>query len=423
LICAGAVLFAVGLANAVPAQAQLLKKLKKVAEDAAEEETMNQVDRLVRSGVQCVFNDLECIRAAEEAGDPVVLTDADGEPVLDENGNPISDPNSAAEKLGEEPPMRPGEGVWANYDFVPGDRVLFTDDFRDDDVGDFPIRLEWVRGNMEIVEWKGRRLLRATGANSQFAVLLPAGVPERFTIEFDIHDSATGEGTRVLTAEAPQGGKPQGAHFNYGNWRGSGLWIGGDPTSTVVDPRIVEQIVNARIMADGAYVKAYINEKRISNVPRAELERGDRITFVMWGNDERPIYIGNIRIAEGGKDLYDDLAENGRVSTHGILFAVDSDHIRPESTPTLEEIGEMLQEHPDLRIAIEGHTDSTGDEDHNLELSQSRAFAVRDFLIESYAIEPDRLAAAGFGESRPVDENDTPEGRQNNRRVELVKLN
>ncbi len=422
LICAGAVLFAVGLANAAPAQAQLLKKLKKAAEDAAEEETMNQVDRLVRSGVQCVFNDLECIRAAEEAGESVVLTDADGEPVLDENGNPISDPNSAAEKLGEEPPMRPGEGVWANYDFVPGNRVLFADDFSDDVVGDFPRRLEWVRGNMEIVEWEGRRLLRATGENSQFAVLLPAGVPERFTIEFDIHDPVSGQGTGVLTAEAPKGGWPQGAHFNYGNWRGSGLWIGKDPASTVDDLRIRKQIVSARTMVDGAYAKAYINEKRIANVPRAELERGDRITFVMWAREDHPIYIGNIRIAEGGKDLYDDLAEKGRVSTQGILFGVNSANIRPESTPTLEEIAEMLQEHPDLRIAIEGHTDSTGDEDRNLELSQRRAFAVRTLLIESFGIEAGRLKAAGFGESRPVDENDTPEGRQNNRRVELVKL-
>ncbi len=422
LILAGAVLIALGLVDAAPAQAQLLKKLKKVAEKAAEEETMDQIDALVRGGVQCVFNDLECIRAAEESGESVVLTGADGEPVLDENGNPISDPYSAAEKLGEEPPVRPSEGVWANYDFVPGDRVLFADDFSDDDVGDFPRRLEWVRGNMEIVEWESRMLLRATGENSQFAVLLPAGVPERFTIEFDIYDPASGQGTRVLTAEAPKGGKPQGAHFNYGNWRGSGLWIGGDPMSTVVDPRIGEQIVSARIMADGAYVKAYINEKRIANVPRAELERGDRIAFVMWGSDDRPIYIGNIRIAEGGKDLYDDLAEKGRVSTQGILFGVNSANIRPESTPTLEEIAEMLQEHPDLRIAIEGHTDSTGDEDRNLELSERRAFAVRDFLIETYGIEPGRLAAAGFGESRPVDENDTPEGRQNNRRVELVKL-
>ena len=422
LILAGAVLVALGLVDAAPAQAQLLKKLKEVAKKAAEEETMDQIDALVRGSVQCVFNDLDCIRGAEGSGEPVVLTDADGELVLDENGVPITDPNEAAETLGEEPPMRPGEGVWTNYDFIPGDRVLFADDFSDDDVGDFPRRLEWVRGNMEIVEWKGRRLLRATGENSQFAVLLPAGVPERFTIEFDIHDPVSGQGTGVLTTAAPKGGWPQGAHFNYGNWRGSGFWIGKDPASTVDDLRIREQIVSARTMVDGAYAKAYINEKRVANVPRAELERGDRITFVMWARGDAPVYIGDIRIAEGGKDLYDDLAEKGRVSTQGILFGVNSANIRPESTPTLEEIGAMLESYPDLRIAIEGHTDSQGDDAYNQELSERRAAAVRQYLIEAYGIAANRLEAAGYGESRPVADNETPEGRQQNRRVELVKI-
>ena len=370
---AGAIVLTLGAAFAAPAQAQITKKLKKAAKDAVEDETAKQIELLVRSGVRCVFNDLACIKKAEDSGERVVLTDKDGEPVVDENGAPITDPNEAAETLGEEPPMRPGEGVWANYDFVPGERVLFVDDFSDDEVGDFPQRLEWVRGNMEIVETLGKRLLRATGANSQFAVLLPEGVPERFTIEFDIFDEATEQGTRVVTAEAPSNGVLKDAHFNYGNWRG-------------------------------------------------ELERGDRITFILAGDDDRPIYIGNIRVAEGGRDLYDDLAENGRVSTHGILFGVNSAQIRPESTPTLEEIAEMLQEHPDLRIAIEGHTDNTGDDAHNQELSERRAEAVRMFLVETYGIEPDRLESAGLGESKPVDSNDTPEGRQNNRRVELVKL-
>lgn len=81
----------------------------------------------------------------------------------------------------------------------------------------------------------------------------------------------------------------------------------------------------------------------------------------------------------------------------------------------------MLQQHADLRITIEGHTDNTGDDAHNQQLSEMRAAAVRAFLIEHYGIDAGRLEAAGFGESRPVASNDTPEGRQGNRRVELVK--
>ena len=383
---------------------KMLDSAGRGAERAAARETAQAADRAVSSGADAVEG------AVMGNGAP---SSADGSVGGAVGGTVGSDsPTDAA----------PGEGAWANYDFVPGERVLFADDFSDDVVGDFPRRLEWVRGNMEVVEWEGRRLLRATGENSQFAVLLPAGVPERFTIEFDIHDPVSGQGTGVLTTAAPKGGWPQGAHFNYGNWRGSGFWIGKDPASTVDDLRIREQIVSARTMVDGAYAKAYINEKRVANVPRAELERGDRITFVMWARGDAPVYIGDIRIAEGGKDLYDDLAEKGRVSTQGILFGVNSSNIEPESTPTLAEIGTMLQQHADLRLSIEGHTDASGSDAYNLELSQKRADAVRAYLVREYGVDSARLQAVGKGETVPMDTNDTPEGRQNNRRVELVRL-
>jgi outer membrane protein OmpA-like peptidoglycan-associated protein len=139
-------------------------------------------------------------------------------------------------------------------------------------------------------------------------------------------------------------------------------------------------------------------------------------------NEKNPILIGPIRIAGGGRDLYDRLARDGRVATQGILFASGSARIRPESTPTLAEIGAMLGEHPDLRLAIEGHTDGDGDDAFNLDLSERRAAAVKVYLVEQLSIEGARLETAGFGEARPVAENDNPEGKQRNRRVELVRL-
>ena len=407
------------------ADAQVLKKLTDTAAQAAEDETMNQVDRMVREGVACAFNDLECIRSAEDDGQTVVLMDEEGKPIVDDDGNLVSDPEVAAEMMGEEPdaPMAPGSDVWANYDFVPGEQVVYVDDFSDDEAGDFPRRLEWLHGNMELVEWEGRLLLRATG-ESQFAVLVEGGVPEQFTLEFDIHDPATESGTVIVTEEAPRNSRDsyKSALFNFGNWRGSGIWQEREPLSTVEDERMAVEIVTARIMVDGAHAKVFINERRISNAPRVELARGDRVTFEMWGRDDQPIFIGNIRLAAGGRDLYDDLIASGRVATQGILFDVDSDRIRPESTPTLEEIGEMLEDHADLRIAIEGHTDSDGDDAHNQELSEKRAAAVRNFLIATYGIDGSRLEFAGFGETNTAASNDTPEGKQQNRRVELVVL-
>ena len=413
--------------SAQPAEAQLFKRLKNAVTNAAEDETANQLDRMVRGSVQCAFNDPVCIGEAEEAGQTVVLTDADVELIVDDDGAPLSDPATAAEMVGETPeadgPMAPGSDVWANYDFVPGEEILYVDDFTDDEAGDFPRRLEWLRGNMELVEWEGRLLLRATG-ESQFAILLEDGVPEQFTLEFDIHDPKTESGTVIVTEEVTQNARDryESARFNFGSWRGSGIWREREPLSTVEDERMATEIVTARIMVDGAHAKLFINEKRISNAPRIELARGDRITFEMWGRDDRPIYLGNIRLAAGGRDLYDDLIEKGRVATHGILFDVNSDRIRRESTPTLEEIGEMLADHADLRISIEGHTDADGDDASNQALSDKRAAAVRSFLMATYSIDASRLESVGVGETKPVAPNDTPEGKQQNRRVELVVL-
>jgi outer membrane protein OmpA-like peptidoglycan-associated protein len=75
-----------------------------------------------------------------------------------------------------------------------------------------------------------------------------------------------------------------------------------------------------------------------------------------------------------------------------------------------------------LRVSIEGHTDSDGTDEYNMTLSQKRAASVKNYLIANYKIAPERLESKGWGESKPIDKNDTPEGKANNRRVELVKL-
>jgi outer membrane protein OmpA-like peptidoglycan-associated protein len=178
-----------------------------------------------------------------------------------------------------------------------------------------------------------------------------------------------------------------------------------------------------RLMADGEHVKVYVDEKRVANIPQVDIGRSKEIWFLLAdGSDKHPIFIGPIRVAGGGADLYDKLEEEGRVTTRGIFFATNSAQLRPESTPTLKDIGKMLIKHEDLRISIEGHTDATGDDAHNLQLSEQRAESVKQYLMDTYGVAADRLETAGYGESQPVADNETPEGRQNNRRVELVKL-
>lgn len=425
----------VGVPLAPPAhlEGQLLRRLRNAAQTAAEQETAAAVDRLVRDAVRCVVGDTRCPEEARSQGREVIFTDAGGSIITDEDGIPITDPAAAAAAAGRGhrgQEAGPGEGVWANYDFVPGDRVLFYEDFTDDRVGDFPRRMDFVGGNWEVVEWEGRRLLRNTGPRAAAVkIILPEALPDHFTIEIDAFFTHPNH-QMILAPSIPPSSNSwttlAGHFFRLGGAHGTGVETRAPqgPRSISRTDELHEGLVPVRILVDGRHARAYVNERRVANLPNGEFRLSDELWLenVHDGSPEHPLYIGSIRIAAGGTDLYRKLTDEGRVITQGILFGLNSYGLRPESTPTLLEIGRMLQEHPELRLRIEGHTDSTGDEAANLELSRRRAQAVRDFLLSSHGIEPGRLEAEGFGPARPVDDNTTPEGRQNNRRVELVRL-
>lgn len=115
-----------------------------------------------------------------------------------------------------------------------------------------------------------------------------------------------------------------------------------------------------------------------------------------------------------------DIEEFGRTRVYGINFDSDSDRIREESRPVLDHVAAMLKARPQWKITIEGHTDSTASGQHNQELSERRANAVRRYL-ENADVSADRLSAVGYGATRPVAANETALGRAQNRRVELAK--
>jgi hypothetical protein len=124
---------------------------------------------------------------------------------------------------------------------------------------------------------------------------------------------------------------------------------------------------------------------------------------------------------DAGKQMTSDLEQTGKARIYGINFDTDSDHIRDESRTTLGEIVAMLKANPDWKLKVEGHTDSTSTAEHNQQLSERRANAVKAYLVTA-GIDPSRLTSAGYGATQPVAPNDTELGRAQNRRVELVKM-
>lgn len=125
---------------------------------------------------------------------------------------------------------------------------------------------------------------------------------------------------------------------------------------------------------------------------------------------------------KGGAEerMTEELGKRGRTRLYGINFDTDSDVIRGESKPTLDKVVSVLKAQPAWKLTIEGHTDSSGGESHNSVLSQKRAESVKAYLVAG-GIGTDRLTAKGMASSVPLASNDTPIGRAQNRRVELVK--
>ena len=410
-------------------QAQIWDRVRDRAEREVERRAEDVTSRAVNAvldemedAVVCVVSDPECISSAEEDGKPVVITDEEGELVEVRDGDEEGAAAEAVEAAGVDAEVaddtpRPGEGAWANYDFVPGDQVLFDYAFENETIGRFPQRLEFQEGMLEILEWEDQRLLAGSSSNSRFRVELNEVLPQRFTIEFDAHISA-GNAPRGLHVYLSE----EGSDHSYFSLRSRNSGVMGPTSSTRGVSTYRDELVPIRIAVDGTYGTMYVGEERVANIPNMEIERNNFVDFDLQGQDSSPTYITNIRIAGGGLELYDRLMADGRVSTQGVYFDTGSDAIRPESTGTLTEIGRMLQQHNDLRLRIEGHTDNVGDAQANMELSDRRAQSVMQYLVNQHGIAADRLEAVGMGEEAPVADNDTAEGRQNNRRVELVRL-
>jgi len=419
------------------ADAQIWDRMKDRAEREVERRAEDVTSRAVNSildemedAVVCVATDPECIAEAEENGDPVVITDEEGEVVEVRDGDEPGEAAAAVEAAGvdaevaDPAPAHPGEGTWTNYDFVPGNRIMFATSFEGYTIGRFPPNLEFLGGMMQLAEWEGRTFLQSSNGESRFRVPLGETLPKRFTIEFQayIPGSTTSSRIGVFFSEGASSrsfDRYDGSYFILGR-RNAG--VGGDIESLAAVTTYKDELADIRIAVDGSYATMYVNEQRVANMPVLQLERQDFMVFVIGGRENDPTFITDLRIAAGGAQLYDRLMADGRVSTQGIYFDSGSDTIRPESTGTLTEIGRMLQEHEDLHIRIEGHTDNVGDAEMNRALSERRANSVMTYLVSEHGVAARRLEAVGRGDTDPVANNDTEAGRQNNRRVELVRL-
>jgi OOP family OmpA-OmpF porin len=337
-----------------------------------------------------------------------------------------------AEKTTDDQVAKP----WSKYDFVPGEIVIFDDNLEGEQNGEFPSQWDLIDGYVENALFEGENIIRfpveSTGATIK-PLMKKEGdyLPEKFTIEFDMYLSHRTTKYEILFWDKGESfhrpselgelgiidvGYEQGASYDGGRMKRN---LPKESQKEYPHWRHVAISFNVRAL------KIYIDQDRLLMLPNV---KGNPLSISLKGSTydysqtgDYPTMIKNIRIAEGAVQLYDRFLTDGKIVANGIKFDSGKATLKPESMGVINEVAKLMKEHPEINFSVEGHTDSDGDAQFNINLSEQRANTVMNELI-AQGIDGKRMISKGFGEDVPVAENDTPEGKANNRRVEFVKM-
>jgi outer membrane protein OmpA-like peptidoglycan-associated protein len=352
-------------------------------------------------------------------------------PEVDNNSNTNIETNSSNDEIEQETAKE--LKLWSNYDFVAGEKVIFEDDLSGEESGEFPSRWDLLSGSAEVASLGGETVIHLTHNNSIIFPLMDKKdfLPEIFTIEFDVffeEDGATrSDFYKIRFFEGTSNSaKIDGKRISTIDIKWNEVKMGqfGGKTASFKEEKKSWQPKwkHVAVAFNKRSLKLYLDEERILNIPNLGFK--PQLFSIGAHFDDRYIKmssIKNIRVNEGGKKLYDRIMEEGKFVTRGILFDINKATINGESMGTINEIVKLMTEHPDLNFSIEGHTDSDGEESFNQKLSEDRSASVKTMLVK-LGINASRLESKGFGESNPVSENSSPEGKANNRRVEFIKI-
>ena len=330
--------------------------------------------------------------------------------------------------------------AFSNYDFVPGDKILLFEDFSQDAVGDFPAL--WTTdaaGEINTLNIAPGNWLNLNSTEGTWWFMNDIDFPKNFILEFDIVPKAGAPrfaADVVLFGEAShsemdKNGDPGtcGIHImvekniweTKGYKKGTTEKLTGSSTNLLVEPEKVNHVI---VWVQGRRVRIYHKGGKVLDIPTNIYDgcKLSRLCFKLYRGASSGSYISNIKITTASPDTRNKLLEEGKLITYGIYFDVNKDVVKPESNGALNDIAKILNEVPDVKVKITGHTDSDGQDAANLDLSKRRAASVKAELAKSFGVNADRLETDGLGESQPVAPNDTPSNKALNRRVEFVKL-
>jgi outer membrane protein OmpA-like peptidoglycan-associated protein len=372
------------------------------------------------------------------------------------NNNSAASGTTTTDPKKDDDPNSSDFKTYSKFDFIPGDKVLNYDDFSKDAVGDFPVTWN-TNSTGEVVTsstHEGHWLMLTKPG--KFIPEYITSLPDNFTFEYDV----------VCNDKFSYYGPPLTVYFLTGkngkevfdNWfmadgKRSGVKISVHPTNGINNGGLTnmesfedgqsavknevnttqfssmgkgERMVHVSMWRQKQRLRVYLNEEKVYDLPRAfpDNKLYTSLFFEIGSDmkDQDRYLLGNLKFAAGAPDTRNKLITEGKFVTRGILFDVNSDKIKPESYGVLKDIANVLTENSSVKVKIVGHTDSDGNDADNLALSKRRSEAVKNTLIKDFSIDGARMETDGKGETQPVDNNSTSEGKANNRRVEFIKL-
>lgn len=340
-----------------------------------------------------------------------------------------------------------GEYKGGVYDFAPGDKVIFEDYFNKN-TADEQHLARWFtwpcngkfgyldRKYFDLEPDNQNFILKIRASSDAIPVISPliGGVnylSDTFTVEYDFALGAPGSSVALCFDFSKKLGNCLLQTFDITNDNNKGLLFTYHHVDSDSHAKPRDYTVNVPCQSPVYHtwrrfafsyknhlVKCYLDTSNIMEIPDCG--------FTPAGYHQKftgPVEMRYIQISKGigVPSVFNKLLTDKKFTTHAILFDLNKSTITKESMPFIVELAEWLKKNPNVNLEIDGHTDSGGDPSSNMKLSQERADEVKNQLT-SMGIFIKRLTTKGYGATKPIQSNDTPEGRANNRRVELIKI-
>jgi OOP family OmpA-OmpF porin len=430
---------------AVIADAQIIERAKNRTKDKVKDRTEQKTDETIDKGLDKVEEGIGNLFKKKKKKNKDTESKTENK-----NNNSEQETESTQNDSNDVPEFKEYKGST----FIPGKNILFYENFDSTYIG--AGNRNWFVNEIDASEENERPNIRSISQTKGKWLKMPKkglafpnsfkNLPEQFTIEFDMYvdpeKMSEMEGGLSTNFVAKSNREEYDFHWSpepaltidvhpHGPTKFVNILAITEYSDTKnYEDRILlnetfkndwkkNEVNRVSIARNGQQVSLYLNGKEMFNLPNA-LPKKEQYNLIlttnMWGDG---IFISNYVVAGNIANAVEEIKTEGKFVTNAIYFDVNSSRIKPISWATINNIAQAIKS-TNKNVLIVGHTDSDGDDNLNLKLSQKRAIAVKNTLVKEFGIPESRFITDGKGETEPVENNQTASGKAKNRRVEFI---